>query len=483
MPTIKISRAQNGSAAIDYALGKNKLKEIDKQFLLNNKIDPKIVNTLNDRAVVKQCYNLIDVNYAKSEMKQTRMLANNRGKTQCMRFIQSFADYELNVKNPNSWQQANDMGIELAKKIAPNNEFAVYTHIDGEGHKVHNHIIMNMTNLKTGKKYHHNNDFRRVAKFNDEIAQKYFALTINLHNNNQIERKTIAERKLKEKNKYVWKDDLRKRIDNVIITQRPSSKLQFKKYLKQKGVIYNERGKNCSYSFLDVNKKHRTSRGTKLGQDYEKEHINDELVRQANELKQQADKLNPQCIETFDSRTKYYHQRTSDYNEQTEHSNKVSRKNYQPTIQQEQLFKPHIERTREFHEDAIKSYQNARAEQQNLSKTQFTLNEIFERIRRNIKNAIKYEVQRIKAITKQAMSKINRFLDNKLSFQGEQNIYNKIINNKLDLNKSIKELKKDKKVFQNTDKKYQISSSKKIIDKDSLNYASQHSPKIHGPHL
>src|SRR5699024_4541845 len=48
-------------------------------------------------------------------------------------------------------EKANQVGLELAKKLAPNHEVAVYTH-DDTNH-VHNHIVINSVNFETGKKY------------------------------------------------------------------------------------------------------------------------------------------------------------------------------------------------------------------------------------------------------------------------------------------------------------------------------------------
>ncbi|TPR15878.1 MULTISPECIES: relaxase/mobilization nuclease domain-containing protein [Apilactobacillus] len=485
MPTIKISRAQNGSAAIDYALGKNRLKDSDKEYLVKHGMDKKVVDNLHNRAVVQQSYNLIDINHAKAEMKQTRAIANNRGKTQCMRFIQSFADYEIDVNNPNDWQKANDIGVEIAKKIAPNNEFSIYTHIDGEGHKVHNHIIMNMVNLETGKKYHHTNDFNRVAKFNDDLAEKFFPMNRNMHMQNQIERKTMAERKLKAKNQYIWKDDLRHRIDSVMLNENCTSKLQFEHALKEKGVIYRERGKNCSYSFLDANNKQHTSRGNKLGHDYEKETIHDELVGQANKLRQRKQRADRQdYVRNFSRQPEANTRKTTIYTRRARQGHNFAEYHYQTTSRRQGFLETNNRTTKQYDEKSRQSYQAARTEQPNLSANKSTFNKLFERIRRNLRAAIKYEVQCIKTLTKQALSKLDSFLDDRLSDQGAINIQNNITDNHLDMNQSIKDLKKQRDVFKRTDRKYQISKKRKIIDPESPSFKRLHRRQnMRGPHL
>ncbi|WP_239085646.1 relaxase/mobilization nuclease domain-containing protein, partial [Lacticaseibacillus paracasei] len=77
-------------------------------------------------------------------MQTTRTLFGQRGKTEVMRVIQSFGPQDFVATNPADWQRVNDLGVELGRRIAPNHEVAVYTHLDGDGHKLHNHIIINM---------------------------------------------------------------------------------------------------------------------------------------------------------------------------------------------------------------------------------------------------------------------------------------------------------------------------------------------------
>lgn len=275
MATIKISRAKSCSAAIDYAKGCDKLSESDKSWLIQNGVPIDTVDALDSRSVATSGV-LVDPDYSKSQMKQTRELFQNTGSTEAMRIIQSFSHEDLDPTNPVDWQRCNDLGNELAQKMAPDHQVAVYTHLDGAGHKLHNHIIVNMPNLKTGKKYHHQNDFKRLSKLNDEIALAHGLLIID-REQAPTERRTMAERQLKTKNEYVWKDDLRGRIDKIMGNATISSYKGFSEYLAHSGIIVHDRGKNFSYEFLDAKKKHRRARGKTLGADYEKETILNEL--------------------------------------------------------------------------------------------------------------------------------------------------------------------------------------------------------------
>ncbi|WP_412927269.1 relaxase/mobilization nuclease domain-containing protein [Lactiplantibacillus plantarum] len=171
-------------------------------------------------------------------MKQTRELFQNTGSTEAMRVIQSFSHADLDPTNPADWQRCNDLGNELAQKMAPDHQVAVYTHLDGTGHKLHNHIIVNMPNLKTGKKYHHQNDFKRLSKLNDEVALAH-GLSIIDREQAPAKRRTMAECQLKAKNEYVWKDDLRGRIDKIMGDATMSSYKDFSERLVRSGIIYN----------------------------------------------------------------------------------------------------------------------------------------------------------------------------------------------------------------------------------------------------
>lgn len=295
MATIKISRAKSCTAALNYARGQNQLKEPDKAWLVNQGVNPELVASLHNRAVVTSGLN-IDPAYASSQMKQTRDLFQNTGSTQAMRVIQSFNEHDLNAANPADWDKANQLGQELAQKMAPDHQVAVYTHLDGTGHKLHNHIIVNMPSLTTGKKYHHQNDFKRLAKFNDEIAMAHGLSIISNNLNRRLyphkiapeppEKRTIAERNIARKGGYVWKDDLRAHIDKVMLDTSVDSYKTFSEHLAKSGIITHERGKSLSFEFLDAENKHRRARGKSLGTDYEKEQIFHELERRSQQPNQ-----------------------------------------------------------------------------------------------------------------------------------------------------------------------------------------------------
>ena len=122
----------------------------------------KLCNYAEKRAVEKDGHNL-DIDYAKSQMKQTRELFSKNDGIQAHHVIQSFKPDEVTP------EKANQVGLELAEKLAPGYEVAVYTH-DDTNH-IHNHIVINSVNFENGKKYqaHGNEAIERARSLSDEV--------------------------------------------------------------------------------------------------------------------------------------------------------------------------------------------------------------------------------------------------------------------------------------------------------------------------
>lgn len=279
MATIgKITRANSGTRALNYALGKDQLSPETKTWLRENGVSSAIVDQLSDRAVVMDGWN-VNPKFAVKQMSATRKAWQTQGK-QVTRVIQSFPSSDLSAANPDAWVKANHMGVELAQKAFKDYQVAIYTHIDGVGHKIHNHLVINMPNLKTGKKYHAYRDWEKIAAISNAITQAH---GYSVPHNQALERRTMAERQLANKQAYVWKDDLRQRIDAVMQDPSVSSFKTFSELLDAHGVIVHPRGKNVSYAFLDANNKQRRARGTTLGHDYEKEVLEHELEQRAQQ--------------------------------------------------------------------------------------------------------------------------------------------------------------------------------------------------------
>lgn len=216
------------------------------------------INYAEPRATVKSGFNC-DVNYAKTQMKATRMIYGKDDKVQAHILIQSFKPGEVTP------EQANALGYQLAKKVAEGHQVAIYTHTDKD--HIHNHLVINSVNMDTGLKFqaHGQKAIQEVKDMNDQICLEH-GLTIP--EEPAKVRYTTAEKSLLEKGKSSWKDEIREAVDYSV--SRTSDFKSFSALLNKNGVDVKLRGKTITYTHLNANKKVRAS---KLGSDYEKETI------------------------------------------------------------------------------------------------------------------------------------------------------------------------------------------------------------------
>lgn len=228
----------------------------------NTKSASRAINYAEKRAEEKSGLNC-DIDYAKSSFKQTRALYGKENGVQAHTVIQSFKPGEVTP------EQCNQLGLELAEKIAPNHQVAVYTHADTN--HVHNHIVINSIDLETGKKYQSNKKQREFVKQkNDEVCREH-GLSIPEHNATM--RYTQAEKGLIEKGKTSWKDEIREKIEEAKL--RTSDLESFSEHLTHLGVEIKVRGKNVSYKLSEGRK---WVRGKTLGEDYTKEALENEFA-------------------------------------------------------------------------------------------------------------------------------------------------------------------------------------------------------------
>ncbi|RDZ08430.1 relaxase/mobilization nuclease domain-containing protein [Priestia megaterium] len=232
MATIKLSTTKNANALLKYA---------EKRAEVSNSID-------------------CDVDYVRNQFKATREIWGKNGGIQAHHVIQSFKPDEVDP------QQANEIGLQLAEKLAKGHEAAVYTHTD-KNH-IHNHIVINAVNYEDGRKFHaHGQEaIERFREASDELCKEH-GLSIVEERSADV-RYTLAEQSLLQKGESSWKDEIRTAIDSS--KEQATSFEDFQERLKDQGVQVTLRGKNITYEHLESNKK---VRGTKLGLAYEKETI------------------------------------------------------------------------------------------------------------------------------------------------------------------------------------------------------------------
>lgn len=208
------------------------------------------------------------------EMLVTRKLYNKNRGTQGFHLIQSFDGYEIDR------HQANKIGLELAKAIAPDFEVIVYTHVNTDN--IHNHIIINSVNFRTGRKFHQTNyktgkskatdtNLRDVREISDRLCRDR---GLSVVKEPACTRTTMAERKLAQKGIKTWKEDLRQAVDAARV--KTTSFADFKRELQQQNIDINIYGKNIVFRHPDVK---TNTRGTRLGENYTRDAIMHDINR------------------------------------------------------------------------------------------------------------------------------------------------------------------------------------------------------------
>lgn len=234
----------------------------------STKTGAKLINYAEKRAEVKQGVDCSD-EYAKTQMKATREMWSKTDGIQAHHVIQSF-----NPEDDVSPEQANDIGRELAGKIAKDHEAVVYTHTDKD--HTHNHIVINAINYQSGKKYQSNKkNLYRIREASDELCRQRDLSVVEEHTAET--RYTLAEYQMAQKEQPSWKDDIRYAIEQI--KPYATNFDTFKERLRQDyGVEAKLRGKTLSYKHPG---QQRFVRAKKLGADYEMEGLSRDFARQS----------------------------------------------------------------------------------------------------------------------------------------------------------------------------------------------------------
>ena len=246
----------------------------------STKSTSRAINYAEKRAEEKSALNC-DIDYAKSSFKATREMYGKTDGNEGHVVIQSFKPNEVTP------EQCNQLGLELAEKIAPNHQVAVYTHNDTD--HVHNHIVINSIDLETGKKFNNNKKaLHDIRQANDEICISH---NLSIPDRQAQIRYTQAEQNIIDKSdndKASWKNQVRMAIEE---TKEQSTDFDdFKKRLETKGVeVARVTNKTITYLHIEENKK---VRGNKLGEDYEKGAIVNAINKQKQSREQPVRKPN-----------------------------------------------------------------------------------------------------------------------------------------------------------------------------------------------
>ena len=298
MAITTITSTKNGKGSIDYVL---KGRTEDKK-------NPE------ERTLAVRGHNLDPSRAAEQMSAVWRNFGKDDGKTiQTYRIIQSFRESDFNKENYEDIEKANAIGLALAEKLYPNRQALIVTQADGEGGKVHNHIIVNSVEPVAGKSLRgiETSWEKTISKANDEVLKE--------HKIKALERGTLrdvaysrSELSIITDKTASWKDTIRDAVEDSISDKNVTSIEDLKEKLKDDyDIELKLRGKTITYAGTfntskdEENPKfvERKVRATKLGNHYTLEGLNHGF--RENEKQRQRETTNKlSTIERIEPTTK-----------------------------------------------------------------------------------------------------------------------------------------------------------------------------------
>lgn len=208
---------------------------------------------------------LCNPNTAHLEFEQTGAECNSKTKVLARHLIQAFLPGEVTP------DLAHEIGIQLCKEILKGEyEYVLTTHID-KGH-IHNHILFNNVNFKTGKAYQSNKkSYHQIRNISDELCKKYHLSVID---EEYKQFKKLYSTKGKSYKEYMefkkgtsWKYKLQVAIDKAILNS--NSYDDFLKIMES----FNYEIKFGKYISFKHKNQNRFTRAKTIGPDYTEEEI------------------------------------------------------------------------------------------------------------------------------------------------------------------------------------------------------------------
>lgn len=210
-----------------------------------------------------------DTQTAMMLFKADRIMWDKTDGIQAHIIVQSF-DEDISKKD------ANKIGCELAEKYAPGHKAMVYTHDQGKGGKVHNHIVIESINPETGKKLDTSRELFTVREMSDGLCLEHGLSVIEPEKARQDERFSMAERALEEKGEKPWKSEMREKVQEAFFAAHDID--SFKVELKERGIdvsernrTYQDKQKELDFTFADQDG--HKCRAHKLGDIYTRREV------------------------------------------------------------------------------------------------------------------------------------------------------------------------------------------------------------------
>ena len=164
--------------------------------------------------------------------------------------------------------QAHKIGVELAKKMFPDYQVVVATHIDRQ--HLHNHIIVNSCNIVAGQKWYSNKKtLSDIRAESDKLCLQNGLGIINKKNKYKTIDKTTYQLGVQGKS---WKVQLVKDLDNAVL--KCKSKEEFIIFLKERDYNVNYKDVHITITKIGEKKGIRVNTLSKqFGDKYTKENL------------------------------------------------------------------------------------------------------------------------------------------------------------------------------------------------------------------
>jgi hypothetical protein len=208
-----------------------------------------------------------------------------KGSNQLLRVIQSWSDKESKMFPPEVF---NEMGRKLVESTFPDHEYYIKTHTDKD--HIHNHILINNVNLKTGKRIEAKfKTLQELRSASDKVCLEYGLSVIR---KGQNDRHTRAPEAVKSSERYRGKSymlDMFNKADFAI--HYATNFDEYKHILKEFDIDLRITNKHITY-FYDKEK--RGVRGSKLESRYDKQKLGESF-----KLNEEKFARNPELRATF----------------------------------------------------------------------------------------------------------------------------------------------------------------------------------------
>lgn len=226
----------------------------------------------------------------------------------------SFDKSELSSENPDDIDKACRISMNVCRKMVMDNEYNRLEHVsdeakrlemawteadkykivsvaqdDGKGGNLHVHSYILNINPETGRSL--DGTSRRHNFVKNALSEEMARENVQEFDFTKVKDKaTKWEKERREKGQYVWRDDLKNRIKDVLNSPESVSDETFTMELGKRGVDTRKHGKGYSFGFHDEDGKKRRARGGKLGSEFELTSIQAMFAMNAQKQREREEK-------------------------------------------------------------------------------------------------------------------------------------------------------------------------------------------------